>query len=652
MGKSERRRLRRQKNNRQRSGAQKSAAAHGGWLRAAASSLSRRLRKFAGYFKRAPAGRAARPQPEPAGLTTRLIKGGAAVITLLVAVVVTTVLLTEVFNRDAVVIRPFIVSPELQSKYNDQIVANSLTHNISDMIREAKSVKRSQGLFNVPISTKLPDVQAPGNISTRSLMRYVQEFAPLRYIKRRWGLNPIEVEGEAVLNGDLVTIRLRVSKDVEGGPPAAAKVFTGSLGHLEPLLVESSQFILAYAEPYLWAAYLYQKKRTDEALAWIQYCIRQDPAGNKLMANSLWGLILIDQGKFQEAIAKLEEATKLATPGGRDEELAAAYNNWGLALLYECRPDEAIKKFDESLRHDPTHALTYNNYGKAFLDRGEAKKDKEETKKGIEKLEYALGLDPNLATAYYNLAYAQSEDHPDDAVANYLSAIRLDPDYVDAYSGLGLVLGDVLSPPRLDESMEKLDEAIKRDKTFAPAYANRGLTWANKGQWKQAIVDLEQAVKLYPDLPEARRGCANFTNRRARAYNNLGWVYEEDKNYAAAVANYQRAIDLDPSYYYAYTGKGDALRKAGRLDEALAAYDAVLGKPEADEKSRLVAYKGKALALFEKARTATAADRRKDLELSISMWEEAQKLSPQSGDVQAGLQKARGAQEQLAGRLK
>jgi tetratricopeptide (TPR) repeat protein len=611
------------------------------------------LRTFAGYFKRAHARRTTRPQPEKAGLTTRLLKGGAAAITILVAVVVTVVLLSEVINRGAVVIKPFLISPELQGKYNDQIVANLLTHNISVMIREAKSVKRSQGLFNVPISAKLPEVQVPGgNISTRSLMRYVQEFAPLRYLKRRYGLNPIEVEGEALLRGDRVTINLRISKDVEGGPPVEARTLTGSLDNLEPLIVETSQFIMAYAEPYLWAAYLYQKKRPDEALAWVQYCLRQDPAGNKHMALSLWGLILIDQGKFEEAIAKLEEATQHATPGERDEELAAAYNNWGLALLYECKTDEAFEKFEEAIRHDPNLAVTYNNYGKAFLDRGEAKQDKEETKRGIEKLEHALALDRNLATAYYNLAYAQSEEKPDDAIALYLSAIRLDPEYVDAYSGLGLVLGDVISPPRTDEALERLNKAIELDKTFAPAYANRGLMWANKEDYKRAIVDLEEAVRLYPSLPEARRGCVDFTNRHARAHNNLGWVYEEDKNYEAAVANYQKAIDLDRSYYYAYTGKGDALRKAGRPDEALVAYESVIGVPEADEKSRFTAYKGKALALSQRARTRAGADRRADLEQSVSMWEEARKLRPNSKEVQDELAKAGGALASLPRRPK
>ena len=649
-----------------------------------AAYLRRRLRALASRVRAPRAGRPSKAEGEKGDLPARLLRKGATLLTAAVVVVITSVLLSDVINGNKVVIKPFQVSPELKDIYDDEVVAHLIKHNISVMMYEANSLKASGG-FDLPVSAKLPDVQVPAaNISVKSLMRYVHEFVPLRYLKRLAGLNPIEVDGEALLRGDKVTINLRLTRDEGGVPVVEPKTFTGSRDNLEPLIKETSQFIMAYAEPYLWAVYLYQTRRTDEALAQVQYCLRKEPAESRHMALALWGLILIDQEKYREAIDKLEEATKYV-PKGRERELATAYNNWGLALLYECKTEEAIPKFEEAIRHAPDHAYAYNNYGKAFLDRADTKGDREETRKGVEQLEQALKLDPNLATAYYNLAYAQADEKPYDAVALYLEAIKLNPEYVDAYSGLGLVLTESVSPARPDEALEKLNRAIELDKSFAPAYANRALAWASKGDFKRAIADGEAGVRLYENLSQARRGCGNFKHRQALAYNNLGWFYEKEMNYPAAVANYDKATQLDPDFHYAYTGKGDALRKAGRsraalaayevvirepradensrvtayagagevfralgrLDEALAAYQSVLGSPKADEEKRFAAYKGGGEALLRRSRGRAPAERRGDLELSVSMFDEALKIRPDAKDVQAELSRAKGALELL-----
>jgi tetratricopeptide (TPR) repeat protein len=51
-----------------------------------------------------------------------------------------------------------------------------------------------------------------------------------------------------------------------------------------------------------------------------------------------------------------------------------------------------------------------------------------------------------------------------------------------------------------------------------------------------------------------------------------------DKTLEGAVADFKRAVNNDPNMYSAYSEMGFALRKLGRYEESLAAYDTALGK--------------------------------------------------------------------------
>ena len=569
---------------------------------------------------------------------SRLLKKGASALIVIVVVVVLFAVLSDLFAGDKVVFKPFLVSSELQGKLNDEIIAKRLIHDISVMVREANSVKKSQG-FDVPLITSLPDVQLPAsNVSVKALVEYVQAFRPLRYVKRKLGVkSAIEVNGEVLLeDDDNIRISLHITKDNSDGPR-----FTGKPNKFDVAFAEACEFIMANTEPYLYAVYLYQKKKPGQALGQVQYFLQEDPAENRRLALLLWGLILMDEKKHNEAIAKFEEATRNTLAGpGRERELAVAYNNWGLGLLSQCKTEEAIAKFKEAIQIDPNLALTYSNYGKALIDSGK-------TDEAEQKLYQALKLDADIAAAYFNLGYIFADNKPDESIAKYRAAINRDPNYVRAYSGLGAVLVEHFSSTRTGEAIEMLNKAIELDGQFAPAYINRALAWAYapEANFKKAIEDGEKAVSLYGKMSKEEPGCIDFTERFARAYNNLGWFYEEDKNFGAAVANYQNAIDLLPKYHYAYTGKADALRKWGgaHVKEALETYTWVLQQQDANQSSRVAAYKGLGRLLREKSRGLASAARRADLEKAISMFEDGLKLRPNDGELKQDLTEAKAA---------
>lgn len=592
-------------------------------------------------------------------------------LTIMFVIVIVTIVFADAFQTNVIVIEPFTLNSELQNKgFDGQRISALLLHNITVMIQEAASIKQAQE-FSVPLSAKLPDIELPETrTSVKTVLRYLQEFPPLRYIRRKFGLNPIRVEGDAALQGQVLTINLRISKDVNGKAVGTAKTFTENLdknsSRVDHLFIETSESILEDAEPYLWAVYLYRTKRTDKAKAQIQYCLSQKGTERAEYALNLWGVILMEEKKYEDAITKLEEVTKYKKHEGSERLIAAAYNNWGLTLLYQHKRDAATSKFEEAIHYDPVHAPAFNNYGKALLE-------KKETQKGIEKLRQALSLDPNLANAYYNLGYAYWTDKPDEAAALFTASIehdpnclKMEPECADAYNALGLLQATAFSPPRFSEAIANLKKAIALDKESAPAWANLGLVLtyqrpslsvaAGRPVGDEAITDLSEGIRLYESQANARGNDNDFKAAFSKAYNDLGWAYEQrgDYNtgnqrtdYKTAVSNYSKSFEINPAYYYALTGKGDALRKLGAFDSALVEYDNVLKQSEANQETRLVAFKGKGLIFWERSRVGLPATRRKEIELAITMFTEAQKLEV-SDEIGKKLALAKTALERLS----
>jgi len=147
------------------------------------------------------------------------------------------------------------------------------------------------------------------------------------------------------------------------------------------------------------------------------------------------------------------------------------------------------------------------------------------------------------------------------ALLYFNGAIKIVPDYAQAYTGLALSyiplgLWDYMPPkdayPKAKKAAEK---AIQIDETLAEAHYCLGVVkMLYDWDWKGAEKELKEAIKLSPNYAEAHDGYATFLSATGK------------KN--EAIAEAEIAVDLDPLSWYFNANLGMYLLRAGRQNEA------------------------------------------------------------------------------------
>jgi len=89
-----------------------------------------------------------------------------------------------------------------------------------------------------------------------------------------------------------------------------------------------------------------------------------------------------------------------------------------------------------------------------------------------------------------------------------------------------------------------------------------GLMWRDLGKWDEAIAAFEAAVKAAPDYAEAHRELGVAQNQR----------FKRTRQPPDGIEELRKAVALKPDDFDALSSLGGALRRADRLQEALAQY--------------------------------------------------------------------------------
>ena len=114
----------------------------------------------------------------------------------------------------------------------------------------------------------------------------------------------------------------------------------------------------------------------------------------------------------------------------------------------------------------------------------------------------AVRIYPDYADGHYNLANAFARIGQDDqAVYHYLEAIRIKPDHDKAHNNLGITLA---RQGNLDKAMEYFSETLRVNPDASDARYNLGSALASQGKYNDAIAHFTEILRQNPGATQAR----------------------------------------------------------------------------------------------------------------------------------------------------
>ena len=306
-----------------------------------------------------------------------------------------------------------------------------------------------------------------------------------------------------------------------------------------------------------------------------------------------------------------------------NKEGASAFHKKGIAKLDSKDYSGAISDFTKAVEID-------SKYTAAYKDRGWAQLNLNDYSGAIEDYTKAIVLDQNDAQSYHRRGTSLwfLKDYPG-AIADYDKAIEIDAKYFSPYYNRGAwkcLFNDHSG------AIEDYSKAIEIDPKYALAYYYRGQSKYFLEDYSGAIDDFSEVIDIDPanSLAHIERGKAKekinylslgvgdyygamedytlaigLDTENADSYRLRASTFITTKlDHSAAIADYDKAIELSPKFAYTYFARGASkselndhsgaladFSKAIELDPELASapyYKTFLNKSELSDDSNTV----------------------------------------------------------------
>jgi tetratricopeptide (TPR) repeat protein len=136
---------------------------------------------------------------------------------------------------------------------------------------------------------------------------------------------------------------------------------------------------------------------------------------------------------------------------------------------------------------------------------------------------------------------------------------------------------------KFKEAIIEYTKAIDVDSNYAKAYINRGTAYAKSGQENKAINDYNNAIEINPRAIDT---CIK-SNMLPNVYFFRAKVYLNQKKYKESIADFTKAIDLNPNYTNAYYGRGVAYSVLEKHNKAIDDYNKAIELTPTDPRAYL-----------------------------------------------------------------
>jgi tetratricopeptide (TPR) repeat protein len=188
---------------------------------------------------------------------------------------------------------------------------------------------------------------------------------------------------------------------------------------------------------------------------------------------------------------------------------------------------------------------------------------------------------------------------PQEAIAEYQTALQIQPGYADALNNMGNCL---VSMGKRNEAMDCYAQAVKAKPELAAAHDNLAELLAASGSLEAAVEHYRRALELQPGLASVNIHWGLALSRQGRwdealeqfaralktnpasaaAYYYRGSVLAQQHKFSEAVTNYLAALRFNPRFGEAQLALGAALAAQEQSTQAIVHYE---------EANRLFAYK-------------------------------------------------------------
>jgi tetratricopeptide (TPR) repeat protein len=283
-----------------------------------------------------------------------------------------------------------------------------------------------------------------------------------------------------------------------------------------------------------------------------------------------------------------------------DSKIAVYHRN--LCELYRQlgQLDKAVSHGLRAVKLEPTAAAGHSNLGVAYYDL--KKLDQAETCQ-----KRALTLDRNCAVALNAMGSLQRERRDmAQAVDFYRRAVAADEHYAEALNNLGALL---VLEGSFDEALPLLTRALQLTPNYSDPHCNLGFVLNGLERYSEAFPHFQLALQLRPNYAEAYLGLAEVYRKqlllpqaesvarqgvallpgKAEAHSILAAVLAESGATQHALAEFDRALTIDPTLHSALVGKGNLCMEMGDLKLAEALLTQAL-KGEASKRQLAVRY--------------------------------------------------------------
>lgn len=164
---------------------------------------------------------------------------------------------------------------------------------------------------------------------------------------------------------------------------------------------------------------------------------------------------------------------------------------------------------------------------------------------------------------------------PDNAIAEYREALKINPNNVQAHLKLGFLFYNVKG--KVKEGMAHLTRAIQLAPDNALAHHDLGMVMLHQKKFDQAIRHLSEALRRMPQGLDKQYNAVNM-------HHNLGMALFYTRKFRESAAHLAQAVRLAPDNGKLHYDLAAALAAEGKSDDALSHYaKAVSLKPDVDK---------------------------------------------------------------------